>query len=734
MSTLPPQVSIVVPVYNELPNLGSLLQRIYQSMHKTDLRYELIFIDDHSTDGSAEYLREATAKAPFPAKVYPKSGKQGKAYSLLEGFAEATGEYIVMIDADLQYPPEAIPAMLTKLQSDCDIVVANRAEQHVSKTRRRLSRTYRNIVGGILGLDADVQSGLKGFKKIVLNRLKLKPSPWGFDYQFLYLAKRLGWKIGSVDISFAERQAGVSQVKVVRNGLELLWGAVILRLRHLLPDILPFLKEYHPSERYGNNFDNKTDFLYMPEIYSIKRHIYPENIAGFIVVAIMAVLGIWGLSDLIRQSVPVTISGLIAAFYLGLFLFKLFVVRLSLNQPGLDYSKEEIASLKDAELPQFSIIVPLYQEAEVIPQIIKGMSALDYPKDKIDLIITLEEYDHETIDAIAAANPPAWIKTLILPDVKPKTKPKALNVAFPHLKGEFMVIYDAEIIPDPDQLKKAILAFRDHPDVACLQVQLDHYNAYENWVTKLFNAEFSFYYDLFLPGLQKLGIPLPLSGHSSLYRTEAIRQMGAWDPYNVTEDCMLGMQLYRSGYKTEILQARSLEESTNSASTWVGQRTRWIKGFIQTTLVLMRNPLRFKRELGSWWRFFGFLLVVPGSVFVNILNLFYWVLLIAWIATKNHLIQAFFPGAILYVSVFSFIAGNFLFTYLNLIGSFRRQRYDIVKYSLLSPAYWLMLAYATVKASIEIFTKPHHWSKTKHGTHLTTATPGTTKDVPATVS
>ena len=132
-----------------------------------------------------------------------------------------------------------------------------------------------------------------------------------------------------------------------------------------------------------------------------------------------------------------------------------------------------------------------------------------------------------------------------------------------------MVIYDAEIVPDADQLKKAYLAFRKYADVACLQVQLDHYNAYENWVTKLFNAEFSFYYDLFLPGLQKLGIPLPLSGHSSLYRTEVIREIGAWDPYNVTEDAELGMRLYRRGYKTEILRTRSLEEATNSASTWV---------------------------------------------------------------------------------------------------------------------------------------------------------------------
>ena len=710
-------LSVVVPVYNELPNLPDLLRRLYASLQPTGISFELLFIDDHSSDGSFEYLRKASLNAPFQLRVFSKVGKQGKAFSLLEGFREAQGEQIVMIDADLQYPPEAIPAMLTALGS-ADIVVANRREQQTSKLRQGLSRTYRGLIGGILGLPVDIQSGLKAFKKEILEHVQLSPTAWGFDYQFLYLAKRRGYLLSQVDITFSDRTAGTSQVKVLKHGIELLMGALALRLRNLPSDLLPFLKWPHVSEVNGNDYSNTDDFLYMPEIYSIRRHIFPENIAGIIGLVLATAVFLLGSAKLLHTSVPIVFSGLIAAFYLGLLIFKAYVVRIALNEPGLDFTKEEIDAITDEELPVFSIIIPLYQEAAVINQIIAGMSAIDYPKDKIDLTITLEEYDHETIDAIKAANPPAWFKTLILPDVKPKTKPKALNVAFPHLTGEFMVIYDAEIVPDADQLKKAYLAFRKHADVACLQVQLDHYNAYENWVTKLFNAEFSFYYDLFLPGLQKLGIPLPLSGHSSLYRTDVIREIGAWDPYNVTEDAELGMRLYRRGYKTEILQTRSLEEATNTVGTWVGQRTRWIKGFIQTTLVVMRHPLRFKQELGSWWKFIGFLIVIPGSVFVNLLNLFYWILLLAWIFTKAEAIRAFFPGPILYVSVFSFLVGNFLFTYLNLVGAFRRGRFELVKYCLLSPIYWLMLAYASVRAAIEIVFKPHHWSKTKHGVNL----------------
>ena len=180
MTNSPTHVSVVVPVYNELANLPELLQRLHASLQTIGSSYELLFIDDHSTDGSFEYLRKASLSAPFQLRVFSKVGKQGKAFSLLEGFREAAGDRIVMIDADLQYPPEAIPAMLEKL-NNADVVIANRREQKTSRIRHGLSRTYRGIVGGILGLPVDVQSGLKAFKKEILGQIRLSPTAWGFD-------------------------------------------------------------------------------------------------------------------------------------------------------------------------------------------------------------------------------------------------------------------------------------------------------------------------------------------------------------------------------------------------------------------------------------------------------------------------------------------------------------------------------------------------------------------------
>jgi len=471
-------------------------------------------------------------------------------------------------------------------------------------------------------------------------------------------------------------------------------------------------------ERRPHNFENTQDYLFIHEIYSAKKHIYVETVSFIVFIGLLFIGFVYSLSVLLGTSVFIIISGLIALFYFILMIFKVWIVYQSISAPLIDFSKKEIETIKDEELPVYTILVPLYREEKVIDQIIKAMTAIDYPKEKLDIIITLEEYDHQTISAIKEANPPSYFKTLILPNVSPKTKPKALNVAFLKTKGEFLVIYDAEIIPEPDQLKKAYLAFQKYPEIGCFQTRLDHYNADQNIITKIFNAEFSFYYDLFLPGLQKFNHPIPLSGHSTHFRKEVLEKIGAWDPYNVTEDCDVGIRLHRMSYRTGIINSISQEEAVSNLKVWIRQRTRWMKGFIQTSIVHLRYPFHFKDEIGGWKNFFVFLFIVPGTVVINILNFIYWIILILWLTTHAKIIQVFFPGFILYISVISFLIGNFIFTYLNLLGAYKRGRYNLIKYSLLSPFYWILLAIATVRAAIHIITKPHLWEKTTHGEHL----------------
>lgn len=468
-----------------------------------------------------------------------------------------------------------------------------------------------------------------------------------------------------------------------------------------------------------NNYDNIEDFLFLHRSYSVKNLIHQQTIIVCILSIIFFFTSLFLVQKLLSVSPLLIFSALISFLYLFVSLFKLFITFVSLKEEFITISKENLESINDSDLPLITVLIPLYNEYLVVPQILNSMTKIDYPTDKLEFIITLEEYDEKTIDAIKYANFPSHFKTLILPNVKPKTKPKALNVALRYARGAYLVIYDAEVIPEPSQLKKAYIAFRNNPHIGSLQTRLDHYNSRQNLITKLFSSEFSYYYDLFLPGLQKLNIPIPLSGHSVFFRTAEVKKVGAWDPYNVAEDCDIGIRLQRAGFKIGILDSISSEEATN---TMIRQRTRWMKGFMQTSIVHLRHPIAFKEEMGGWMRFLGFLLIVPGTVVVNLFNFFYWIMLIAWLIFQPTTIQKFFPGFILYLSFFAFLIGNFIFTYLSLLGTYKRHRYGIVKYTLLTPVYWLFLSIATIRALIQIIVKPHHWEKTSHGSHLKKAT------------
>jgi cellulose synthase/poly-beta-1,6-N-acetylglucosamine synthase-like glycosyltransferase len=183
-----------------------------------------------------------------------------------------------------------------------------------------------------------------------------------------------------------------------------------------------------------------------------------------------------------------------------------------------------------------------------------------------------------------------------------------------------LVIYDAEYVPEVDQLKKAVIAFRKaSPQTICIQAKLNFYNVKQNLLTRLFTAEYSLWFDLVLPGLQSLNAPIPLGGTSNHFKTEVLREVSGWDAFNVTEDCDLGIRLAKRGYRTAIVESTTYEEANSDTINWYNQRSRWIKGYIQSYMVHMRDPLEFIRK-GSVKDFFIFQFVVGGkilSIFIN---------------------------------------------------------------------------------------------------------------------
>lgn len=222
-------LSVIIPTLNESDNITVLLDRISKPLNQLKMTYEIIFIDDHSSDGTTDAVKNYPDQSHIVIAL--KKGKLGKAYSLLEGFALARYETLCMIDADLQYPPEAIVPMCQVLEgTKSDIVVTSRSEKQTSGIRKLSSSVFNYIfVKSLFGFDYDTQSGLKVFKKHILQNFNLTPTPWTFDLEFIVRALEHDYRILSYKIPFAERFAGSAKVKLLQVTYEL--GKESLKLR-----------------------------------------------------------------------------------------------------------------------------------------------------------------------------------------------------------------------------------------------------------------------------------------------------------------------------------------------------------------------------------------------------------------------------------------------------------------------------------------------------------------------
>jgi cellulose synthase/poly-beta-1,6-N-acetylglucosamine synthase-like glycosyltransferase len=419
----------------------------------------------------------------------------------------------------------------------------------------------------------------------------------------------------------------------------------------------------------------------------------------------------------------IIVVSLTTAVYFSDLCLNLYLIYRSLRTPAevqvIEFLAEAIASNRD--WPNYTIFCPLYKEWEVLPQFIHAMNQIDYPVSRLQILLLLEEDDTETLRHIRAMDLPATFQVVIVADSQPKTKPKACNVGLELATGEYSVIYDAEDIPARDQLKQAVLAFEQSSDkVVCIQAKLNFYNPNQNILTRLFTAEYSLWFDLMLTGLMSINGPIPLGGTSNHFRTPALQQLGGWDPYNVTEDCDLGIRLAKQGYRTAIIDSVTLEEANSKAMNWYHQRTRWIKGYIQTYWFHMRN-------LSTRYHTWGvrdvllFQSIVGGKILAMFINPFMWVLTLSYFifrAKFGSVVESIYPLPVLYLAVTSLIFGNFLFLYYYMMGCARRGHWNLIKYALLVPIYWLAMSVAAWKALYEFFVKPHHWAKTQHGLHL----------------
>jgi glycosyltransferase XagB len=376
---------------------------------------------------------------------------------------------------------------------------------------------------------------------------------------------------------------------------------------------------------------------------------------------------------------------------------------------------EDLRALRDEDLPSYTVLAPLFREASVINDLIANLSKLDYPPDKLEILLLLEENDTETIEAAKAAKLPQTMTVILVPEGTPQTKPKACNVGLFFARGDYLVIYDAEDKPEPDQLKKAVVAFgRGGERLACVQAALNYWNVYENVLTRMFTVEYSFWFDYMLPGLDALRLPIPLGGTSNHFRTSALRRLGGWDPFNVTEDADLGIRASALGYTVGVINSTTYEEANRSTYNWVRQRSRWIKGYMQTVLVHTRRPVALARTAGLR-QTAGFLLLIAGTPLSFLFTLPLYGVFVCSLILPSRIIEELYPGWVLWLSLVNLIAGNALMIYVCMMGAFKRQRYRLVLWALLNPFYWILHSAASYKALWQLMTRPHYWEKTVHG-------------------
>jgi cellulose synthase/poly-beta-1,6-N-acetylglucosamine synthase-like glycosyltransferase len=368
-------------------------------------------------------------------------------------------------------------------------------------------------------------------------------------------------------------------------------------------------------------------------------------------------------------------------------------------------------------LPVYSILVPLYREAHMAKALVAAMDRIDWPSSRRDIIFITESDDAMTRRALELeirGHP--GMRMVTVPPGVPRTKPRALMYALPLAKGAFVVVYDAEDEPEPGQLREAFCRFRDSSvDLGCLQARLNIYNVRKSWITRQFTLEYTALFDAILPTVQRLGLPVPLGGTSNHFRREALEKSGGWDPYNVTEDADLGIRLARLGWRVDMLESTTWEEAPPTTYIWRGQRARWLKGWMQTSLVHLREPSRIRSDLGTRG-FIGFNVLMGGVILSALVHPLVYVYAF-WKLWSGDL--TFWPPEGWQAVAWWVGMANLTLAYavgiaLAAVTGLRRHGASLAVQAIWLPVYWMMISIAAYRALFDLVRSPFHWRKTDH--------------------
>lgn len=378
-------------------------------------------------------------------------------------------------------------------------------------------------------------------------------------------------------------------------------------------------------------------------------------------------------------------------------------VKIATISPSLDRNK-----------PIYSVMVALHDEAEVVPDLIASLKKLKWPRSKLEIKLVCEADDYKTVGAIRAQELDPRFEIILVPPSTPRTKPKALSYALGFTSGIFITLYDAEDRPHPEQLLEAFERFEAADDhLGCLQAPLKIANAQDNVISSMFHFEYAGLFYGLIPWLSRRKAPIMLGGTSNHFRRDALVDIGGWDPFNVTEDADIGIRLWRRGYHIDVLTRPTLEDAPLDLASWIPQRTRWFKGWMQTWLVHMKRPQNLFRE-ASFSSLIIFNILLTGTIVSALLHPF-----VLAKAIYLSILSGGEYGTIWITAMTVIDWATVLISYVGFIAmcwvsTDKPLRRKISYRFIFTPFYWLGISSAAWRALVQLQTEPFKWEKTAH--------------------
>ncbi len=714
-------ISVSISLTRGKTNIPALMQSIKRALAYVSyrcnqaLQYEIILV---TNDAAIIPIKDRKLyEQAFPVRIYDEPKNTNEAILFQKGASYAKYPLQVTLNDAFRIIPETLGDAILKATNGVDVVVAiaKSQEKDMSSPVDALVKVSSAF---LLSVQKNPYAKALVFTKEVWDIFKkTRFLDKTYIIEFLYKSSEAGFKLAQHEVIIKDNKLH-SRFTYMKESLSAGVFLFLLKLKKKNPLHTPPSEDnsmINAGVRYKKQeFITHSTLSYKDsaiDSFTIKQMLFFILCLGLMIV-------VMGFDILLFDQI---IFAMLSVFYMVDVLFNFFIVYATIRGSSeLTFTPIQLQQLSDEQLPMYTILCPLYKEAHMLGHFLDGIAKIAWPPEKLDVLLLLEEDDTESIETIGQMQMPAYVRILVVPASQPKTKPKACNYGLAFAKGEYVVIFDAEDIPDPMQLKKAYLGFQQsNRNVVCLQAKLNYHNASQNLLTRFFTAEYSWLFDIQLPGLQALNTIIPLGGTSNHFRKVDLIKLNGWDPFNVTEDADLGLRIFRLGYRTAILDSVTLEEANSNVKNWIRQRSRWIKGYMQTYLVHTRDMLPLLKARGPQALMLH--LVIGGRILFIFVNPLLWIVTIAYFLAKSTVgpvLEQIISPVVLYMAIISLLFGNYLYIIGYILGCVKREQWGLIKFVYLSPFYLLLISVAGCMAFYQLLFKPHYWEKTVHGLHL----------------